>query len=262
MNASVMNSTAMNNSVVDNAGVSDYGYASNLAPGTAACTLAPAQEQQLLIQYLPLVKRIVRQLSLQANQVMDRDDMEQIGLMGLLESLRRYGQPDENFAAFAKLRIRGAILDELRRQDWRPRQVRQQTHKIRDAIRELSRRLGRVPQDSEVMKCTGLSDKDYQAFLQADACEAIESLDELLLNGPETFSDGGSGLEEREITERLLAQALSSLNERERLVLMLYYQQELSLKEIALVLDLTDARVCQLSKQAIQKASRFMQEAK
>ena len=144
----------------------------------------------------------------------------------------------------------------------RPRQVRQQTHKIRDAIRELSRRLGRVPQDAEVMAYTGLSEKDYQAFLQADACEAIESLDELLLNGPETFSDGGSGLEEREITERLLAQALSILNERERLVLMLYYQQELSLKEIALVLDLTDARVCQLSKQAIQKASRFMKEGK
>ncbi len=236
-----------------------YEYSSVASAQTPA--FAPVQEQQLLIQYLPLVKRIVRQLSLQANQVMDRDDMEQIGLMGLLESLRRYGQPDESFAAFAKLRIRGAILDELRRQDWRPRQVRQQTHKIRDAIRELSRRLGRVPQDAEVMKFTGLSEKDYQAFLQADACEAIESLDELLLNGPEIFADSGSGLEEREITERLLAQALSTLNERERLVLMLYYQQELSLKEIALVLDLTDARVCQLSKQAIQKASRFMRDA-
>lgn len=251
----------MNASVINTPDAMDYSPGLAAMGAVSAPTLAPAQEQQLLMQYLPLVKRVVRQLSLQANQVMDRDDMEQIGLMGLLESLRRYGQPDENFAAFAKLRIRGAILDELRRQDWRPRQVRQQTHKIRDAIRELSRRLGRVPQDAEVMTYIGLSEKDYQAFLQADACEAIESLDELLLNGPETFSDGGSGLEEREITERLLAQALSALNERERLVLMLYYQQELSLKEIALVLDLTDARVCQLSKQAIQKASRFMRES-
>ena len=251
----------MNASVINTPDAMDYSSSLAAMGAVSTHTLAPAQEQQLLMQYLPLVKRIVRQLSLQANQVMDRDDMEQIGLMGLLESLRRYGQPDENFAAFAKLRIRGAILDELRRQDWRPRQVRQQTHKIRDAIRELSRRLGRVPQDAEVMTYIGLSEKDYQAFLQADACEAIESLDELLLNGPEAFSDGGSGLEEREITERLLAQALSALNERERLVLMLYYQQELSLKEIALVLDLTDARVCQLSKQAIQKAGRFMRES-
>jgi RNA polymerase sigma factor for flagellar operon FliA len=251
----------MNASVMNNTGAMEYEYSPDLAVASAAANaIAPEKEQQLLIQYLPLVKRIVRQLSLQANQTMDRDDMEQIGLMGLLESLRRYGQPDEHFGSFAKLRIRGAILDELRRQDWRPRQVRQQTHKIRDAIRELARRLGRVPHDAEIMASVGLSEKEYQAFLQADACEAIESLDELLLNGPETFADNGSGLEEREITERLLAQALSILNERERLVLMLYYQQELSLKEIALVLELTDARVCQLSKQAIQKASRFMRE--
>ncbi|HEY8940259.1 MAG TPA: FliA/WhiG family RNA polymerase sigma factor [Cellvibrio sp.] len=247
----------MNASAINTSAAIDYEYPASAATNQ---TLAPAQEQQLLIQYLPLVKRIVRQLSLQANQVMDRDDMEQIGLMGLLESLRRYGEPDENFAGFAKLRIRGAILDELRRQDWRPRQVRQQTHKIRDAIRQLSRQLGRVPQDAEVMTFTGLSEKEYHAFLQADACEAIESLDELLLNGPETFTDGSSGLEEREITERILAQALATLSDRERLVLMLYYQQELSLKEIALVLELTDARVCQLSKQAIQKASRFLRD--
>ncbi len=235
----------------------DFDYS---AGQSAVTTFAPEVEQQLLMQYLPLVKRIVRQLSLQTSQVLDRDDMEQIGLMGLLESLRRYGTPDENFGSFAKLRIRGAILDELRRQDWRPRQVRQQAHKIRDTIRHLARQLGRVPQDAEVMKFTGLNEKEYQAFLQADACEAIESLDELLMNGPEIFSDHASGLEEREITERLLAQALGELTERERLILILYYQQELSLKEIALVLDLTDARVCQLSKQAITKASRFLRE--
>ena len=87
--------------------------------------LDAAAERKWLLQYLPLVKRIVRQLALQASQVMDREDMEQIGLMGLLECLRRYGEPDEQFGRFAALRIRGAILDELRRQDWRPRQVRQ-----------------------------------------------------------------------------------------------------------------------------------------
>lgn len=241
----------------------DYDYA---AVQTAPRAFSPEMEQSLMLQYLPLVKRIVRQLSLQANQVLDRDDMEQIGLVGLLEALRRYGTPDENFGSFAKLRIRGAILDELRRQDWRPRHVRQQTHKIRDAIRLLARQLGRVPQESEILTYTGLSEKDYQAFLQADACEAIESLDEMLQNGPETFVDnssgieGGSAIEEREINARLLEQALSCLNERERLVLTLYYQHELSLKEIALVLDLTDARVCQLSKQAIVKAGRYLQE--
>ena len=119
----------------------DYRYA---AEQGGAALFAPGAEQKWLLQYLPLVKRIVSQLALQANQVLDREDMEQIGLMGLLECLRRYGTPDEQFGRFAALRIRGAILDELRRQDWRPRQVRQQTHKIRDAIRQLARQLGRA----------------------------------------------------------------------------------------------------------------------
>lgn len=221
----------------------------------------PALEQRWLMQYLPLVKRIVRQLSLQANQVLDREDMEQIGLMGLLEGLRRYGEPDEQFGKFASMRVRGAILDELRRQDWRPRQVRQQAHKVRDAIRELSRQLGHEPSDEEIKAYTGLDEKDYQSFLWADSSEAIESLDELLQSGYEHFPDTAELFEERLIKERMLEQALARLDERERLVLTLYYQHELSLKEIALVLEVSDARVCQLSKQAIGKACRFLASA-
>ena len=162
---------------------------------------------------------------------------------------------------FAALRIRGAILDELRRQDWRPRQVRQQAHKVRDAIRELTRQLGHTPSDEEIKAFTGLDEKDYQAFLWADSSEAIESLDELLQSGHEHFPDAAELFEERLLKERLLEQALSRLDERERLVLTLYYQHELSLKEIALVLEVSDARVCQLSKQAIGKACRFLGSA-
>ncbi|MDF3933843.1 FliA/WhiG family RNA polymerase sigma factor [Pseudomonas citronellolis] len=222
--------------------------------------LTPGAEQQWLLRYLPLVKRVVSQLSLQANQVLDREDMEQIGLMGLLESLRRYGTPDEQFAGFAVLRIRGAILDELRRQDWRPRQVRLQAHKVRDSIRDLARRLGRVPSDKEILAHTGLDERGYQDYLQAESSEAIESLDALLGEGLENLVDGESALEARVLRERMLAQALAQLNERERLVLTLYYQHELSLKEIALVLEVSDARVCQLSKQALQKACRYLSE--
>ncbi len=222
--------------------------------------LSPADEQRWMLQYLPLVKRIVRQLSLQANQVLDREDMEQIGLMGLLEVLRRYGAPDEQFGRFASLRIRGAILDELRRQDWRPRQLRQQVHRIRDAIRALARQLGRRPSDEEILGHTGLDAAAYQDYLQAECCEAIESLDELLQNGQEALAGSTGGVEEAVLRERLLAQALERLDERERLVLTLYYQHELSLKEIALVLNVSDARVCQLSKQAIAKACRLLKE--
>ena len=232
-----------------------HDYAMTEAPRSL---FAPGAEQRWVHQYLPLVKRIVSQLSLQASQALDREDMEQIGLMGLLECLRRYGEPDEQFGRFAALRIRGAILDELRRLDWRPRQVRQQVHKLRDAIRALSRSLGRAPQEDEILAHTGLSREDYHEYLCADSSEAIESLDELLHSGHEQFAEGGDSLEERLVKERLLEQALSRLNERERLILTLYYQHELSLKEIALVLDLTDARVCQLSKQALAKAGHFL----
>ena len=240
---------------MNNECLADYG------PGNAEhCpqVLTPNVEQRWMLEYLPLVKRIVSQLSLQASQVLDREDMEQIGLMGLLQGLRRYGSPDALFARFAALRIRGAILDELRRQDWRPRQVRQQAHKVRDTLRNMTRQLGRQPSDEEVLKATGLSDAQYQAYLQAEAAEAIESLDMLLLDGNRDFQQTGASVEDRVLCERLLTQALDQLNERERLVLTLYYQHELSLKEIGLVLEISDARVCQLSKQAIDKARHFL----
>ena len=231
----------------------DEGAAAHALP-----VFLPGGEQRWVMQYLPLVKRIVSQLSLQANQVMDREDMEQIGLMGLLEGLRRYGEPDENFGRFAAMRIRGAILDELRRLDWRPRQVRQQVHKVRDAIRELSRQLGRPPEEGEILAATGLSEKEYQDFLWDESSEAIASLDELLQKGDDVLSNAAEGFEEQVVTQDMLAQALRRLTERERLVLTLYYQHDLSLKEIGLVLEVSDARVCQLCKQAITKARRYL----
>lgn len=221
-------------------------------------TLSVSEEQRWVTQYLPLVKRIVSQLALQANQVLDREDMEQIGLMGLLEGLRRYGTPDEHFGRFVGLRIRGAILDELRRQDWRPRQVRQHVHSVRDAIRTLERQLGRSATEEEIQRHTGLDHQGYLDFLQADVLGAVESLDELLQNGHESSMARSDGFEAQVHQERVLAQALARLSERERLILTLYYQQELNLKEIALVLGLSDARVCQLSKQALNKACAFL----
>lgn len=219
---------------------------------------APGEEQRWLLRYLPLVKRIVNQLSLQASQALDREDMEQIGLVGLLEGLRRYGVPDEHFGRFAALRIRGAILDELRRHDWRPRKVRQQAHKVRDATRELSRRLGRSPREEELRAYTGLSADEFQAYLRAEAGEALASLDEMLLSGSLGAKGEVADFANRLLDERLLSQALAVLNERERLVLTLYYQHDLNLREIGLVLEVTDARVCQLCKQAIDKASAFL----
>ncbi len=102
------------------------GYA--VADEFVAAPLSAADEQRLLVTFAPLVKRVVKQLELQTGGGIDREDLQQIGLMGLLDAVRRYGTPDEKFPAYASVRVRGAILDELRRQDWRPRTVRQETH--------------------------------------------------------------------------------------------------------------------------------------
>lgn len=102
----------------------------------ATPVLTPKQESHYLQAYLPLVRKVVRQLAPQCTCVMDRQDMEQTALMGLLNAIRRYGQPDEGFAGYAVHRIRGAILDELRSLDWRPRQLRQKYHQIKDLIRD------------------------------------------------------------------------------------------------------------------------------
>jgi RNA polymerase sigma factor for flagellar operon FliA len=218
-----------------------------------------ADEQKHLLAYAPLVKRIVRQLNSQIAGAIDRDDMEQIGLMGLLEALRRYGEPDAAFGSYASLRIRGAILDELRRQDWRPRAVRQQSHKLRDAVRALTRKLGREPSEQEIMGALDLTPEAYQAYLLDENAETIGSFDEALQDT--MGGDSAPSPEEQLLVRRSLEQALRGLDEREQRVVQMYYEFELSYKEIAAVLDLTDARVCQLNKAALNKMKAVLQNA-
>lgn len=222
----------------------------------AAAAGGALDERRMLLDYAPLVKRIVRQLNSQVGGAIDRDDMEQIGLMGLLEALRRYGEPDERFAAYASRRIRGAILDELRRQDWRPRTVRQESHRLRDAVRALTRRLGREPAPAEVMESLGVSAEAYRELELAENAEAAASFDELVHDLSERMA--GAGPEERLLLRRSLEQALGALDEREQRVVQMYYEFDLDYKEIAAVLGLTDARVCQLNKGALRKMKAFL----
>jgi RNA polymerase sigma factor for flagellar operon FliA len=238
--------------------VEEVAYAEGYGETSAAHAFTPAEESKYLLAYAPLVKRIVRQLNSQVAGAIDRDDMEQIGLMGLLEALRRYGEPDAAFGSYASLRVRGAILDELRRQDWRPRAVRQQSHKLRDGVRELTRKLGREPSEKEAIAGLGISAEEYMAYQLDENAELIASFDELL---QDTMADTGSmpGPEEQLLLRRSLEQALNGLDEREQRVVQMYYEFELSYKEIAAVLDLTDARVCQLNKAALNKMKAVLQ---
>jgi RNA polymerase sigma factor for flagellar operon FliA len=241
--------------------LADYADSSCASDYSAAVAVMDTREEQRhLVAHAPLVKRIVRQLNSQVSGAMSREDMEQIGLMGLLEALRRYGTPDGGFPSFASLRVRGAILDELRRQDWRPRTVRQESHRLRDTLRELTRRLGREPSVQEAADALGISVETYREQELAGSAEELLSFDEVLQEATE-HAHAAPGPEEALMVRRSLEQVLGSLNEREQRVIQMIYEFELSYKEIAAVLDLSDARVCQLNKSALAKMKAALQAA-
>ena len=233
---------------------SDYGDAA-IQSG-----MSPVEEQRHLVAYAPLVKRIVRQLNSQVSGALSREDMEQIGLMGLLEALRRYGTPDTGFGSYASLRVRGAILDELRRQDWRPRAVRQDSHRVRDELRALTRRLGREPTEKEAASALGVTMEEFRQHVLDDCAEEMLSFDEVLQEALDP-AHSAPGPEEQYLVRRSLEQVLAGLNEKEQRVIQMIYEFELSYKEIAAVLDLSDARVCQLNKSALAKMKAALQRA-
>lgn len=219
-------------------------------------SLTPAEESHYLQAYLPLVRKVVRQLAPQCSAVMDRQDMEQIALMGLLEAIRRYGAPDNGFGGYAVQRIRGAVLDELRSLDWRPRQLRQKFHQVNDAIRSLRKTLGREPEAHELTG-EGITAEDYREYLSLEGAASLASLDELLAEDHSAVPLESRRLEELVITQHMLGKALTQLSEKEQQILFLYYQQDMNFKEIALVLGLTEARICQLNKKIAQKLKDY-----
>ncbi|WP_240155365.1 FliA/WhiG family RNA polymerase sigma factor [Candidatus Pantoea multigeneris] len=223
-------------------------------------SLTPADECRYLQQWSPLVKRIVRQLLPQTDNVVDRDDLQQVASIGLLQSLRRYGHPDEQFGGYAQMRVRGAVLDYLRQHDWRPRRLRQRTHKINDGVRALTRELGREPREQEVCQYLKISHAAYRDYVQQINAKEMESLDELLPNSFEPQLLDSALWDEAFMLSRSMQQALATLQPRERLVLSLYYQYGRNLREIAGMLSLTEARVCQINKQAGQKIKHFFEE--
>ncbi|MGN5190403.1 lateral flagellar system RNA polymerase sigma factor LafS [Aeromonas veronii] len=211
-------------------------------------TIPRTGEQAILTRYLPLVKRAACHLRSQVSACFDQEDMEQVGMMGLLEAWRRYGsEPDAQFESYAFKRIRGAMLDELRRLDWRPRQLRQQVHGHNQVQRELHNRLGRPPSEQELAIALDCSVDEVRQLSYASQAEALQSLEEWLENGGKAPTTGSDDVD----MAMTISKVLATLDKREQLLLALYYQQELNMKEIALVLGLTESRVCQLHKQCV-----------
>ncbi|CAG18502.1 FliA/WhiG family RNA polymerase sigma factor [Photobacterium profundum] len=219
-----------------------------------------AREQRLVNKHASLVKRVVRHLTAQVTTVMSLEDMEQIGLMALLDVIRRYS--DENDASLERLavqRIRGAILDELRRMDWRSRRSRQKSHELRDTERALGRQLGRMPTDQEVAAELDIELGDVKQRRVDTQAESLTSMDALQEDGEQFFGlSFQCNSYERVALKKAMAQALARLSKREQVMLSFYYEHEMNLKEIGLVFELTEARVSQIHKKALKSLNSML----
>lgn len=223
----------------------------------AGQALSAADEARWMAQYAPLVKRTARKLGSQAGGAMDADDLEQLGLMGLLEALRRYGAPDDEFEHFALVRVRGAILDELRRQDWRPRTARQGAHRLRSTERTLRRELGREPTKDEVCNALDIDGDEYEQLQLDDCAQEFVSFDAMLEDGGDAHG-ADDGIERQIVVRKSLEKALGVLDSREQQVIQLSYEFDLNQAEIGAVLGVTRARVCQINKTALAKMRKYL----
>ncbi|MCP3869918.1 MAG: RNA polymerase sigma factor FliA [Gammaproteobacteria bacterium] len=223
-------------------------------------TYSAVQEQDsetLVTAHAALVKRIAYHLVNRLPPNVQADDLIQAGMIGLLEASRNY-DPSQgaSFETYAGIRIRGAMLDEIRRSDWTPRSVHRKARMVAEAMRGIENEEGRDARDVEVADALGMSLHDYHKILQdASGCR-IFSLEELQAVGelPQERRDGAisgpfEGMQ-RDMFKGELAEAIASLPERERLVIALYYDKELNLREIGHVLGVSESRVCQIHSQA------------
>ena len=225
----------------------------------AAGDTSGRSREELILKYAPLVRYIAERMAMRLPPSVSKDDLASAGILGLFDAIDKF-DPERGvkFRTYAEHRIRGAILDELRKMDWVLRSVRRDVHRIEDAIRALESKFGRPPRDFEIAEYMGLDIEAYHRMLQKARGVNLLSLDETLPDGSlsrfrNRASEDVSPLDELKIKElkKVIAGAISTLSEKEQLVVSLYYYDELTLREIGEVLDLTESRISQIHTKAI-----------
>ncbi|MGB3287883.1 MAG: RNA polymerase sigma factor FliA [Burkholderiaceae bacterium] len=229
----------------------------------------PSSEDILVGQHAPLVRRLALQLIAKLPASVELDDLMQAGMMGLLDAVRRYQQTGEaQFETYAITRIRGAMLDELRSQDWLPRSVRSKTKNIEQAVHALGHRLMRAPTEAEIAEEMGMQLPEYQQLLEEARGVQIIHYEDLARHADESqaapeprqdpdqqpahWSNPLSQLVSKGLRSALVS-AIKGLPEREQLLLSLQFEQDLNQKEIGAVMGITEGRVSQLRSQAVAR---------
>lgn len=216
------------------------------------------RQRDLFDEHLPLVRRQALSLQVRLPASVELDDLIQAGMIGLLDAVNRFdaGQ-GASFATFASQRIRGAMLDELRSRDWVPRSVRRNARLLDETIRRLEQQLGRPPEDREIAAALDVSLEEFHHLLMDANGSQLVALDELPEEEGDSLSAGAHATPLAELLEGRrradLVKAIERLPEREKLLLTLYYQEDLNLKEIGAVLGVSESRVCQLHSQAVAR---------
>lgn len=236
--------------------------------GLALYAQTQAQTQEdTVTRYAPLVKRIAYHMMSRLPPSVQVDDLIQAGMIGLLEASRNYdANQGASFETYAGIRIRGAMLDEIRKSDWAPRSLHRKVRQVADAMREVERTENRDAKDVEVADRMGISLDAYHRILQDASGHKVLSLDDLA-NGNDSIT-GDLGECTRGPLENLvfdefreaLARVISGLPDREQLVMSLYYDEELNLREIGAVLNVSESRICQIHSQALLRLKSRMRE--
>ena len=220
-----------------------------------------------IMQHAPLVKRIAYHLLNRLPDSVQVDDLIQSGMLGLLEAIKHYDATQgASFETYAGIRIRGAMLDEVRRSDWTPRSVHKKSRMVTDAIRAIESKTGCEAKDVDIAGYLGMTLEEYNHILQDSVSCRVFSVEELAQTG-DYYGDESRAMEEepleglsRDGFQQALANAIMRLPERERLVISLYYDDELNLREIGEVLNVSESRVSQISTQAVLRLRSRLSE--
>lgn len=236
---------------------------------TGADTYSRVQQDDFATRYAPLVKRIAHHMLARLPSSVQLDDMLQAGMLGLLEARNNFdSSKGASFETFAGIRIRGAMIDEIRRGDWVPRSVHKNSRLIAAAIKEIEQSTGRDARDTEVAEKLGVEVDEYRQMLMEVSSGHMMDFDDLGVTEDffsQGLSDSSLTPEERiqkEDFRNSLSGAISTLPEREKLVLALYYDEELNLKEIGEVLSVSESRISQINSQAMLRLQSRLKDWK
>lgn len=227
----------------------------------------PVTEAIQVEQYAYLVKRIAHHLAVRMPASVQLDDLLQAGMLGLLEAARKFdGDRGASFETYAGIRIRGSMVDEMRRGDWVPRSVHRNARRIVEAMNTVAARTGRDASDAEVAAELAVPLDQYHTMANDSVAGRLFSYDEAVDDDDDDDNlaqtciseplRGPAEAVQRQAMRQALADAIDTLSERERLVLSLYYDEELNLKEIGQVLGVSESRVCQIHAQAALKLKK------